>query len=121
MTKSQEIKTTNDGTLWAPISMVCAAFLTFVGLEAFPSSKTPDLVAIFPFGTSFETAATRISDAGGHVIDTGAFDNILITKFDQGWSWSNLRKAGVVLVLSAPGATTCIERRKGLSPFAKEI
>lgn len=121
MTKSQKMKTTNDGTLWTPVSMVCAAFLTFVGLEAFPSSKTSDLVAIFPFGTSFETAATRISDAGGYVIDTGAFDNILITKFDQGWSWSNLREAGVVLVLSAQGSTTCIDSRKGTNPFAKEI
>jgi|GEM_PF-5104931 len=121
MKNAQKMGKTNDGTLWTPLAMVCAAFLAFVGLEAFPSSDTSDLVAIFPPGTSFETAAIQISGAGGHVIDTGAFDNILITKFDQGWSWSTLRSAGVVLVLSAQGSSTCIDRRKGLNPFAKEI
>lgn len=121
MENAQKMGKTNDGTLWAPVAMVCAAFLTFVGLEAFPSSDTTDLVVIFPSGTSFETAAIQISAAGGHVIDTGAFDNILITKFDQGWSWSTLREAGVVLVLSAQGSSTCLDRRKGLNPFAKEI
>ena len=121
MKNSQKMRKTSTGSLWAPLVMIGAAFTVFVGLEAIPSSDTSDLVAIFPPGTPFETAATHISDAGGYVIDTGAFDNILITKFDQGWSWKNLRDAGVVLVLSAQGSTTCLDRRKGISSFAKEI
>lgn len=121
MKNSQKMAKTNQGTLWTPFAMIGAAFLAFVGMEIIPSSDTSDLVAIFPPGTPFETAAIHISNAGGYVIDTGIFDNILITKFDQGWSWSNLREAGVVLVLSAQGSSTCIDRRKGLNPFAKEI
>ena len=121
MERSQKMRSTDEGTLWTPLAMVCAAFLTFAGLEAFPSSNASDLVTIFPPGTPFEAAAAHISDAGGHVIDTGAFDNILITKFDQGWSWSSLRDAGVILVLSAQGSSTCINSRNGPSPFAKEI
>ena len=121
MKDSQEMGKTDNGTLWAPLAMMGAAFLVFVGVAIIPSSDTSDLVVIFPPGTPFDTAAMHISNAGGYVIDTGAFDNILITKFDQGWSWANLREAGVVLVLSAQGSSTCIDRSKGLSPFAKQI
>ena len=105
---------------WIPAAMAICGLLMLLSFQLIPSNNASSLVVVFAPGTTFEEATSHVAEAGGFVIDGGAFSNVLITEFEEGWSWQELKTKKVWLVLSALGASSCLSNRTSKNSFGKQ-
>lgn len=91
-------------------------------LHAMPQPADRDVTAVFAPGTSFAEALAGIHAAGGELLSVGASENIIIARFEDGWTHDTLADAGVWLVLSASFNSACLSNtRRRQTPLSQPI
>lgn len=91
-----------------PALSLLAASVVLVFVLSFRFPAAGDQVAlVFPFGISADDAFLALADIDARPVRRGGMDNILIAQFDHVVSWSELRRAGVLMSLDPILAGGC--------------
>lgn len=106
----------SDGKLsdWIPAIGVSLAALMFGVMGVYAPPKAGEMAVVFPPGTSEGAAYSAIVDAGGRIVSTSRFDNIIIAyALDEGFrdrigqhgGWFTLAATGLCSPINSATST----------------
>lgn len=111
------------GSRWQGPGLVAAAMIAGIGFAvasaAAPRPGAASVAVVFMPGTGFPEAAARLAEIDARIMRIGAAENIVIARFEHGWSLPALWKIGALFPLDALGVGDCLlPRRQALSPLS---